>query len=81
VPEDALRELARRYTHFLCQLMRLGTEDEVVLARKILGDDAFRAALDAAPPGSLDDRSWSYWHLVLFKRHPAPPQPTRSFSP
>jgi hypothetical protein len=88
--DDAvLRELASRYvwwkpperalegrTHFICQLLQLGTAEDVRAARSILGDEAFRDALRSAPPGVLDARSWSYWHLVLFGR-PAPPLPAR----
>ena len=72
-PEAILDGLARRYhwwhtprqaradqAHFLCQLMQLGTYEDVRTARRILGDDAFRAALAAAPPGVLDDRSWNF---------------------
>ena len=84
-----LIELARRYVwwlppevavrdqvHLLCQLMQLGTWDDVRTARRLLGDDAFRAALRAAPPGILDARSWNFWHLNLFGQ-PPPPLPER----
>ncbi|MGE5441951.1 MAG: hypothetical protein ACM3Q0_02685 [Bacteroidota bacterium] len=37
-----------------------------------LGDDDLREALDRAPAGIFDPRSWSYWHLVL-DRWPPPP--------
>jgi len=91
--EAVLDELARRYvwwqspaqarsnqTRLLCQLMQLGTYDDVKTARAILGDDAFRAALADAPPGVLDPRSWNFWHLVLFGR-PPPPPPARPLPP
>jgi len=86
---DALRDLAKRYVwwqspdetlarrdHFLCQLMTLATAEDVGLARRLLGDDAFRHALNNAPPGVLDERSWNFWHLLLFRR-PPPPAPER----
>jgi hypothetical protein len=60
--------------------MQLGTYDDVRTARRILGDDAFRDALTAAPPGVLDPRSWNFWHLVLFRR-PPPPLPIRPLPP
>lgn len=41
-----------------------------------LGDEDLREALDRAPPGIFDPRSWSYWHLVL-DRWPPPPLPER----
>lgn len=85
----ALPELARRYVwwlppeealahrdHFLCQLMQLGTLDDVQTARRLLGDDAFREALRAAPSGILDARSWTFWHLFLFGA-PPPAMPLR----
>jgi hypothetical protein len=91
--EAVLDELARRYNwwqepaqaradqaHFLCQIMQLGTYEDVRAARQLLGDDAFRAALTAAPAGVLDARSWNFWHLVLFRR-PPPPVPTRPIPP
>jgi hypothetical protein len=92
--DDAvLRELASRYVwwepperalerrcHFICQLLQLGTAEDVRSARQILGDEALREALSSAPPGVLDARSWSFWHLVLFGRS-APPLPSRPLPP
>lgn len=88
-----LHELARRYVWWLspaetlarpnlllCQLMQLGTAEDVRLARDLLGDDAFRDALRMAPPGILDDRSWNFWHLVLLGQ-PPPPLPSRPLPP
>jgi hypothetical protein len=90
---DVLEELARRYVwwqepattlarqdHFLCQLMQLGTLEDMNAARRIYGDDAFRNALRTAPPGVLDARSWNFWHLVLFKA-PPPAAPERPLQP
>jgi hypothetical protein len=76
-PPDAT--LARR-DHFLCQVMQLGTLEDVRELRQIFGDDAFRAALRSAPPGMLDARSWTFWHLVLFGT-PPPALPTRPLPP
>ena len=75
-PELALRNRS----HFLCQLLQMGRAEDVRAARRILGDDALRDALRSAPPGVLDARSWSYWHIVLFG-HPAPPLPSRPLPP
>jgi hypothetical protein len=93
VQGDVLDELARRYVwwqrpeqtlarrdHFLCQLMQLGTLEDVRAARRIYGDDAFREALRSAPPGILDARSWNFWHLFLFQS-PPPSQPERPLPP
>jgi hypothetical protein len=87
--DSALIELARRYvwweqparaaadrTRLLCQLMQLGTWEDVRLAKRLLGSDAFRDALRAAPPGVFDERSWNFWHLNLFQA-PPPPLPVR----
>ena len=74
------RETLMRPARLLCQLMQLGTYDDVLTARALLGDDAFRAALRSAPPGVLDDKSWNFWHRVLFGSEP-PPQPSRPLPP
>jgi hypothetical protein len=84
--DSVLVELARRYvwwkppelaaadlTHLLCQMMQLGTWEDVRAAKRLVGEDAFRAALRAAPPGVLDERSWNFWHLNLFHQPPPPP--------
>jgi hypothetical protein len=93
VSDDVLIALARRYVWwlapehtlarpalFLCQLMQLGTAEDVRTARSLLGDDAFRAALSSAPPGILDARSWNFWHLVLLGQQPPLP-PMRPLPP
>jgi hypothetical protein len=46
----------------LRQILRLGTEDDYVLARKHWGTPAIKRALVSAPPGALDERSWAFWH-------------------
>lgn len=90
---EVLDALARRYVWWqppeltlarrellLCHLMQLGTPEDVSAAQQIYGDDAFREALRAAPPGILDARSWNFWHLVLFES-PPPPLPERPLPP
>ena len=87
--ETALREIAARYVwwlppevalarpaHFLCQLMTLGTTEDVRAVRRALGDRAFVEALEHAPAGVMDAKSWNYWHLFFFGREP-PPLPSR----
>jgi hypothetical protein len=44
--------------------------------RRYVSDYDFRAALDQAPPGIIDPRSWAYWNNVM-GRYPAPPMPKR----
>src|SRR5690554_5819138 len=52
--------------------------DDVKIVRQAVGDNAMREALDNAPPGIFDGRSWAYWHLILHGREDAPPLPVRS---
>jgi hypothetical protein len=73
--EEPARAIARG-SLLLCQLMQLGTWDDVQGARRLLGDDAFKRALDEAPPGVLDAKSWNYWNRFL-GRVPTPAMPER----
>ena len=66
----------KRPAVLLCQLMQLGTYDDVQVARQLFGDEAFKAALRQAPPGILDEKSWNFWHR-LFAEVPIPPMPVR----
>jgi hypothetical protein len=59
-----------------CQVMVLGTWEDAIQARAALGDELFRQALQHAPAGVFDARSWNYWHLVLGMT-PVPPLPQR----
>jgi hypothetical protein len=52
-------------------------EEMRVLRRYVLDDD-FREALDHAPPGIIDARSWAYWNSKM-GRYPPPPLPVRRF--
>lgn len=72
-PDEALRERQS----LLCQILKLGTAEDYVLARAWFGEDAFKDALTHARPGALDERSWEFWH-----RHyglPLRPFPRRRF--
>ena len=84
---EALAELARKYVWWrepqdtprallLCQIMQLGTYQDVRRARRSVGDAAFRDALRDAPPGILDERSWTFWHRI-FGINPIPPMHER----
>lgn len=55
-------ETLRRPRLLLRQILRFGTEDDYVAARRQWGSAAFRRALVTAPPGTLDQRSWVFWH-------------------
>jgi len=63
---------------FLAYLMTYGTVDEIAVVRRYVSLDAFREALEEAPPGVMDERSWAYWN-TRFRRYPVPPMPRRSF--
>jgi hypothetical protein len=43
---------------FLCRIMALGTWEDICIALDHYGRDAFREALQNAPPGLFDPRSW-----------------------
>jgi hypothetical protein len=69
-PEKALADPVR----FLAYLMTYGTLEDVAVVRRYLDLDDFREALERAPPGIIDKRSWSYWNIVT-GRYPVPPMP------
>jgi hypothetical protein len=71
-PERALGDPVR----FLTYLMTYGTADEVAVVRRYVALDDFREALERAPPGIMDERSWAYWNAMT-GRYPAPPMPRR----
>ncbi|WP_437325790.1 hypothetical protein [Sorangium sp. So ce381] len=85
--EAALHEIAARYVwwqppevtlarrhHFLCQVMALGTEEDVTTVRRTMGDPALLDALEHAPPGVMDPKSWNFWHLFFGRRPPPLPE-------
>lgn len=57
-PAETLREPPV----LLRQILRLGTGDDYVAARRFWGVAALKRALVTAPPGALDKRSWVFWH-------------------
>lgn len=71
-PEQAIAIPAR----FAAYVLTFGTVDDVAALRDQMNDDDLRDALDAAPPGVFDARSWTYWNLI-FGRFETPPMPTR----
>jgi hypothetical protein len=71
-PEQALANPIR----FLAYLMTYGTADDIAVVRRYLDLDDFREALEHAPPGIIDERSWAYWNAMV-GRYPAPPMPRR----
>lgn len=73
-PAEALSDACR----FVAYAFARATHAEMNILRQFLSDDDFREALDHAPPGIIDPRSWAYWNSKL-GRYPAPPMPTRRF--
>jgi hypothetical protein len=71
-PAEALSDTAR----FVAYALVRATHEDMTLLRKFLSDDDLREALDHAPPGIIDPRSWAYWNSRL-GRYPAPPMPER----
>lgn len=73
-PDEALSDICR----FMAYAFRYGTHDDMRALRRHLTDDQIRDALERAPPGIIDGRSWAYWRLML-DMPPAPP-PQRRFA-
>jgi len=74
-PEQALAEPIR----FLAYAMTYARHEDMREIRRHVSDDDFRDALDQAPPGIIDARSWAYWNSKL-GRYPPPPRPVRRFA-
>jgi hypothetical protein len=60
-PAQALREPY----HLVAHVLTFGSHRDVSTLRRYVSDDELREALDHAPPGIFDPRSWAYWNLVL----------------
>ena len=73
-PEQALANPIR----FMAYAMTYARHEDMRVIRQYVSDDDFREALDPAPAGIIDPRSWAYWNLVM-GRYPAPPLPKRRF--
>jgi hypothetical protein len=74
-PARAVRDPVR----FMAYAMAYATHEDMKVIRKYVGEGHFREALDRAPPGIIDPRSWAYWNLKM-GRYPARPMPVRSFA-
>jgi hypothetical protein len=71
-PEEALSDPVR----FMAYAMAHATHEDMKVIRRYVDDSDFREALDKAPPGIIDRRSWAYWNSKM-GRYPAPPLPVR----
>lgn len=63
-------------THFLAYLMTYGLPDDIAIVKKYVTTVDFIEALEHAPPGIIDSRSWAYWNVIC-DRIPIPPMPKR----
>ncbi len=73
-PETALADPVR----FMAYAMSHALPEDMRTIRRHVSDDDFREALDNAPPGIVDPRSWAYWNSKM-GRYPPPPLPSRRF--
>ena len=73
-PAQALSDPIR----FMAYAMTYATHPDMKALRRYVSDADFLEALDRAPPGIIDPRSWAYWNLRA-GRYPAPPLPKRTF--
>ena len=71
-PEQALANPAR----FLAYLMTYGTPGDIAIVKRHVGPEEFSEALEHAPAGIIDKRSWAYWNAMA-GNYPAPPMPRR----
>lgn len=74
-PEKALANPVR----FLAYAMTYACHEDRQVIRHYVTDNEFRYALDNAPPGIIDPRSWAYWNLRM-GRFPARPMRKRAFT-
>lgn len=74
-PEEALTDPLHLVAHVLAH----GTFEDVTILQRHIGARGMAEALQAAPPGIIDERSWWYWHLVLLNQSPPPELPRRIF--
>ena len=72
-PQEALANPVR----FLAYAMTYASHPDMRAIRSYISDGDFRQALDRAPPGIIDPRSWAYWN-AKFGRYPPPPPPQRN---
>jgi len=73
-PDEAIEDPVR----FAAFVLTHGDFDDVSGLLEQFGMADVRNALDNAPPGIFDARSWAYWN-VMVGRDEAPPMPVRRF--
>ena len=73
-PGEALADPVR----FMAYAFARATHGEMKVIRAYVSEDEMREALDGAPAGIIDARSWAYWNARM-GRLPAPAMPVRGF--
>lgn len=63
--------------HFIAHVLTYGTAEDILVLKKYYSDDKLREALEQAPSGVFDKKSWSYWHVILKGQLPEKPLPER----
>ena len=71
-PEEALDNPVE----LMAYAMKHSTDEDMALLLEHAGKDGLREAIDNAPAGIIDARSWSYWNAKI-GRYPPPPAPQR----
>lgn len=74
-PEEALADPIE----LLAYAMRAATDEDMALLLEHVGLDGLAEAIDHAPPGIINPRSWAYWNAKI-GRYPTPAMPRRSFN-
>lgn len=63
---------------FMSYAMRYANWEEMQAIGEHVTDAEFREAIDGAPPGMIDARSWAWWNVKILDRYPPPPLPMRT---
>lgn len=67
--------------HFLSHVMTYGTPEDLRALHSVVDVTDFRDALEQAPAGVFDVRSWAYWNLRCGLSPPLPMPVRRGFHP
>jgi hypothetical protein len=62
--------------NFTAHVLTYGTAEDVRVLRRYIDLEDIRDAIDHAPPGVFDVRSWAYWNVMIGRDAP-PPMPQR----
>lgn len=73
-PEEALANPVE----LMAYAMKASTDEDMALLLGHVGPDGLIEAIENAPPGIINARSWAYWNAKI-GRYPAPPMPTRAY--